>query len=134
MSASGRVSVTLPIDAIIADLGADNVNNNQVKSWRKDNKILQTFPFQAQIFETEAVENNRGQVIGVVLEKYNNIFESVFFCHTIQLAIKDALKVKLGQVSVAKDLDKCRNIATLVKRSESKGGKKRISKLYYMYK
>ena len=59
---------------------------------------------------------------------------SQFCCHTIQLAIKDALKVKLGQVSVGKVLDKCRNIATLVKRSESKGGKKRISKLYYMYK
>ena len=81
MSASGRVSVTLPIDVIIADLGADNVNNNQVKSWRKDSKILQTFPFQAQIFETEAVENNRGQVIGVALEKYNNIFESVLLSY-----------------------------------------------------
>ena len=47
----------------------------------EDNKILPTFPFQAQIFETEAVENNRGHVIRVALEKYNNIFESVLLSY-----------------------------------------------------
>ena len=61
-----------------------------------------------------AANNKRAMFLGT------DIYETIWCCcHTIQLAIKDALKVKLGQVSVGKVLDKCRNIATLVKRSES---------------
>ena len=50
-----------------------------------------------------------------------DIFETIWWCccHTIQLCIKDALKVKLGQVSLGKVLDKCWKIATLINRSES---------------
>ena len=40
-------------------------------------------------------------------------------CHTIQLSIKDALKVKLGMVSINRVLDKCRDVCRLVRRSET---------------
>ena len=39
-------------------------------------------------------------------------------CHTIQLSINDALKVKLGMVSINRGLDKCWDICRLVRRSE----------------
>lgn len=39
-------------------------------------------------------------------------------CHTIQLSVKDAFKIKLGTISVGRVLDKCRDVCRLVRRSE----------------
>ena len=40
-------------------------------------------------------------------------------CHTIQLSIKESLKVKLGMISIGRVLDKCRDLCRMVRRSES---------------
>ena len=40
--------------------------------------------------------------------------------HTLQLSIKDAMKVKIRQIRVQKVVAKCKSVSNLVRRSEGK--------------
>ena len=59
--------------------------------------------------------SNNKKAIRLGTGRFNPVWCS---CHTIQLSIKDALKVKLGMVSINRVLDKFRDICRLIRRSE----------------